>query len=214
MRIYVLTATTVFLLLMISIAGCDKEKIVESTEYIHDIEYVESPPDTVFHVDTTYISDSIVVHVTDTVRLTDTVVTTQNHYDTIFVTDTVFQTQYQASASAAVEAMQHYTDPFVLEYVNQMYGLGEGWIFYLASSQMDITHPSANIYDIYGYLEFYSADWSAYYPFEFYWRLTYTDGDPSVAGNWQMSEPPAKVSGHQTGIAPSSRNTPTPPIHH
>jgi hypothetical protein len=223
----------VFFSLIILIAGCDKQKIVESTEYVHDIKYIESPPDTIFHLDTLYIPDSIEVHATDTIRLIDTVtqiteihdtvrinviihdtvVTIHDHYDTITVTDTVFQTQYQASAPAAVEAMQYYSNSIVLDYVYQQFGLGDGWVFYLASSQMDISHPSANVYDIYGYLEYYSADWVDYYPFEFYWRLTYKSGDPAIPTNWQISDPPSAVAGHQPGVRTLPREMLVRPVH-
>ena len=84
-----LTGTTILgiaLFLTVLASGCNKERIVESTEYIHDIQYVESPPDTVMVHDTIYRSDSVIVNTRDTVRLTDTLRITNVVYDTIQIT--------------------------------------------------------------------------------------------------------------------------------
>jgi hypothetical protein len=222
-------AIIVFFTVIVLATGCNKERIVESTEYVHDIEYVESPPDTVFHLDTLAIRDSVEVKTTDTIRLIDTVtqtnqihdtvritvtvhdtvVRTQYHYDTLVDVDTIIRTQYQASAVLAIEAMQAQTTPLVFDYIAETYGLGEGWVFFLTSSQMNVTQSSTNVYDIYGYLEYYTEDWSEYYPLEFYWRITYNSGDPSNSNNWTMSDPPSTVAMHQPGMKAMTRATPS-----
>ena len=45
-RSAVLITALIILAMILALPGCEKEKIVESTEYIHDIEYVELPADT------------------------------------------------------------------------------------------------------------------------------------------------------------------------
>ncbi|UCG63155.1 MAG: hypothetical protein JSV52_07710, partial [Candidatus Zixiibacteriota bacterium] len=60
-RNIVILLSLIVCLMILSLPGCEKEKIVESTEYIHDIEYVELPADTVFRVDTVLIQDSITI---------------------------------------------------------------------------------------------------------------------------------------------------------
>jgi hypothetical protein len=222
-------AIIIFFAVIILATGCNKERIVESTEYVHDIEYVESPPDTVFHLDTLVIRDSVEINTPDTIRVIDTIIQTnlihdtvrinvtvhdtvvriQNHYDTIVKIDTVVRTQYQPSAVLAAEAMQVQTTPLVFDYVSEAYGLGEGWVFYLTSSQMDIAQSSTNVYDIYGYLEYYTEDWSEYYALEFYWRMTYKSGDPSISSNWTMSDPPSTAGVHQPGFKAMARTTPS-----
>ena len=85
------------------ITGCDKEKIVETTEYIHDVEYVELPPDTVIQVDTLVSHDSILVYRTDTLvmydttiqTIVDTVIQVNNVYDTVLIYDTIVTVQQQ-----------------------------------------------------------------------------------------------------------------------
>lgn len=195
--------------------GCDKERIVQSTEYVHDIQQVV---DTVFKVDTIFRSDSIVVQRVDTVKqvtqvhdtvrvnviVHDTVVTTRTYHDTVtvVVTDTVVRTQCLPNTSLAIAALQSQTNPLVLDAINTELGIADGWILYLADEQMNVAKVSSNVYDIYGYIDFWLPDWSDYYPLEFYWRMTYVSGDPASPGNWQMTEPPAAVSGHQPGVRP------------
>ena len=53
-----LTILTI-LIILTSILGCDKEKIITSTEYIHEIEYIEKPDDTVFVFDTLLTVDTL-----------------------------------------------------------------------------------------------------------------------------------------------------------
>jgi hypothetical protein len=207
-----LLVTSMFLIM----GGCEKEKIVESTEYVHDIEYVELPPDTVIKIDTVFISDSVTIHTTDTIFLFDTVVQVnyvydtvlihdtvtivQHHYDTTVVTDTVLISQCDPNEYLAIAAMQYYTDPLVIEFIYQEFGYNDGWIFYLSSFQLDLTRQSSDIYDMYGYIDYWTPDWSAFYPLEFYWRMTYSDGDPADPRNWQISEPPGSAPGHQRGL--------------
>jgi len=200
--------TIIMLSLLLGAGGCEKEKIVESTEYIHDIEYVEMDPDTIFVVDTVFNSDSVTVHTTDTVYYTnivhdtvtvhDTVFTVQNHYDTTVIVDTVLTVQCDPNEYLAIAALHYYTDPLVLDFIYQEFGYTDGWIFYLSSFQLDLTKQSSDIYDIYGYIEYWAPDWSGYYPLEFYYRMTYSGGDPSDVASWVISEPPTASPGAYT----------------
>jgi hypothetical protein len=212
---FAVIALTVLLSLAL-IAGCDKERIVESTEYIENTEYIEVPGDTVFRVDTVYSGDSVViietdtvtVNITDTVTVTDTVVqtdhdtvtiidtvvTVENHYDTTVIIDTVETVLYSPNEYLAIAAVHYFNDPLVIDLVNQEFGLTDGWIFYLSSFQLDLTKQSSDVYDIYGYIDYWTPDWSAYYPLEFYWRVTYTGGDPGDPNNWTLSNPPGATS--------------------
>lgn len=218
MRKYALLilAATVLVSLALT-AGCDKERIVESTEYIENTEYIEVPGDTVFRVDTVFNGDSVIVTKTDTVTVTltdtlvqtdydtvtiiDTVVTIQNHYDTTVVVDTVETVQYSPNEYLAIAAVHYYNDPLVIDVVNQEFGLTDGWILYLSSFQLSVTQQSSDVYDIYGYIDYWTPDWSGYYPLEFYWRVTYDGGDPGNPDNWTLSNPPGATSaGHSPGI--------------
>jgi len=194
-------------------AGCDKERIVESTEIIHNTEYVELPPDTVMMIDTVFVNDSTTVHTVDTVLLIDTLVQINYVYDTVVnvVTDTVTLTQCGPSELLAVGALQYYTDPLVLELVNAEFGLTDGYIFYLSAFQIELTKRSSDVYDIYGLIDYWTTDWTGYYPLEYYWRLTYMGGDPADPRNWQMSDPPSKVSGHTSGVNLSEGSRPAQP---
>lgn len=216
--------------------GCDKEKIITTTETISEVEYVELPPDTVLIADTLYLSDSIVINNTDTLYInttdtlninnTDTLVinttdtftvydTTQithysvdtveivhNFYDTVTVTVTVTDTVTQNNPDAyyAYSALQYHTNPGVLQFINAEFGLTDGWIFYLTSFQNEITNPSPGVYDYYGYIDYWTPDWSSYYPLEYYWRVTFTGGDPSNPQNWQLTDPPDAVNGNSGGF--------------
>jgi hypothetical protein len=208
-------AAFLLVILIISSPGCDKERVVTSTEVVHDTKYVEVPPDTVFVVDTVSGVDTLIVHDVDTINRTDTVrinVTvhdtvrvTVNHYDTTRLVDTVTVTQYQPTVVTAVAAMQAQTDPMVLEFAYEEFGLSDGWVFYLTPAQMEVTQSSAKVWDIYAYVDYWASDFSGYYPLEIYWRLTYKSGDPSNADNWTMSDPPSAVSGRSIGVSASPR---------
>ena len=193
--------------------GCNKEKIVTSTEYIHDIEYVETPPDTVFFVDTVVTHDSVLVYAVDTVVLIDTtiqtivdtvidtVVTVEHHYDTVVITDTVLTAQCSPNEHFAFAAVQYYSDPLVIELVYQEFGLTDGWVFYLSEFQSDLTVQSSSVYDIYGLIDYWTTDWSGFHPFEYYWRVSFLGGDPADVNNWELSEPPSGASvGTQPGL--------------
>lgn len=88
-----------FILCISILYGCDKEKILTTTETVHDTEYVELPPDTVLIADTLYLSDSVEVNITDTLFLTDSIIVNNtdtvvfNTTDTLTVYDTIIETQ-------------------------------------------------------------------------------------------------------------------------
>lgn len=207
-RICIVGTLLLAIIIFIAITGCDKERIVESTEYIHDVRYVELPPDTVLKIDTVFSSDSVIINTTDTLFLYDTVVQVNYIYDTVYthdtivtvITDTVQMTQCTPNEYLAVTALQYYSDPLVLNLIYQVFGLTNGWIFYLSAFQLDVTQQSSDIYDIYGYINYWTADWSGYYTLEFYWRLTYTGGDPAFPGNWQMTDPPGAAPSFKPGV--------------
>ncbi len=211
-RTIILSVFLLSLTVFIVSAGCDKERVVNSKEYIRETEYVELPPDTIFVIDTVFTSDSVVVRDTDTIRIHDTirvttvvhdtVVAVHNNFDTVFVTvtDTVVRTQCLPNELSAIAAMQSQTDPMVFDFILAELGLNGGWVFYQTNSQMEVMPVTDNSWDIYSYVDYWAADWSGYYPLEIYWRLTYTSGDPSNPNNWQMSDPPTAVSGHRPGI--------------
>jgi len=211
----------IFILLW-AVSGCDKERIVESTEYIQETEYVYLPPDTIVQTDTIFNSDTSTVYIMDTafvfdtviqvynnydtvnVYIHDTVSTVNNHYDTTYMIDTVLQVinhydttylidtvlqvinnydtvtvivvdttqtaQCTPNAHTAVGALQYYSDPIVLEAIYNEFGYEDGWIFYLSTYQVALDNPTANIFDIYGYIDYWAPDWSGYYAFEYLWR--------------------------------------------
>ncbi len=74
------------------VANCTREKTVESTEYVHDIKYVDSPPDTIVRLDTILRADTVKLASKDTVRVVDTVHTTNTVHDTVRVTQLVHDT--------------------------------------------------------------------------------------------------------------------------
>jgi len=181
-----------------AVSGCDKEKITESTEYIHDIEYVELPPDTVLITDTVFVGGSDTVNFTDTLYIYDTTFT----HDTIVtvITDTVLTSQCAPNEYLALSALQYYSDPLVLDLIYQEFGITGGWVFYLSAFQLNVTQQSSGVYDLYGYIDYWTDDWSAFYALEFYWRLTYTGGEPADPDNWQMTDPPGAAPGLKPGI--------------
>ena len=227
-RAIVLTVLLLVLALLLLQAGCDKEKIVESTEYVRDIEYIELPGDTVYRVDTVRdsSSDSVTIYDTvtvtdtinqadtvtlvdtifetnyvyDTVTVIDTVETIQYHYDTTVVTDTVLTVRCDPNAFTAMAAMQYYSDPLVIQFINQEFGYSDGWIFYLSSFQLEVTQVSANVYDLYGYIDYWTPDWSGYYPLEYLWRMTFVGDDPGDPNDWQMAESPSAAPSQQPGL--------------
>ncbi|MBU0983858.1 MAG: hypothetical protein KKA42_08310 [candidate division Zixibacteria bacterium] len=208
--------------LIFAISACEKEKIVESTEYISETEYITLPPDTVFQVriDTVYTSDSTIINNTDTVTITvhdtvvqvttiidtvfsvDTVTTIQHHYDTTTVTivDTVTTLQCDPNEYLAMAALQYYANSEVIQFINSEFGYTDGWVLYLNPFQSDVQSPSAGVYDIYGYIDYWTPEWDGYYVLEYYYRIDYTSGDPTNPENWTLSEPPAASPTRQPGM--------------
>lgn len=220
------------LLLILALPGCEKEKIVESTEYVHDIEYVTTPPDTVFRVDTVFTRDSITVDNTDTVIISDTVLVSDtviqteteyvydttlvidtveiviNEYDTVVVVDTVQTVQCNPSAIFAFDAMEYHCNPVILQAINQEYGYSDGWIFYLTTHQSYVAQVSNNVWDLYGFIDYWTPEWDGFAGFEYYWRMTYLGGDPSSPNNWDMAEPPATTATHVPGLKRTPEDSP------
>ncbi|MDX9858748.1 MAG: hypothetical protein RBT76_13235 [candidate division Zixibacteria bacterium] len=224
-RLLVLASALLLLSLVPLFSGCDKERIVESTEYIEKIEYVDVPADTVIVIDTVVIRDSVSVNTTDTVvvidtvysqtTIHDTITVVQNHYDTTIVTvtdtvvtvqhhyDTVEVVSFAPNGALAFTAMQAYSDQLVIDFITQEFGYTDGWVLYLSTYQVDLQQQSAGVYDIYGYIDYWLPDWSAYYPLEFYWRMSYDGGDPADPNNWSIAEPTSSI-GHEPGISLSA----------
>ena len=215
----ILIPLAMILLLIVLMVGCDKERIVESSEIVHDIEYIELPPDTIIVYDTVATFDSVSIHTTDTLTVIDTVVQVNTIYDTIVqtntifdtvtttvtVTDTVIQSSNVPNELVAMGALQYYVDPLVLEFISQEFGLSEGWIYYLSPWQAEITMQSTGVYDIYSYVDYWAPDWSGYYSLEFLYRITYNGGDPADVNNWTLSEPPAASPSQSPGITTSTK---------
>ena len=163
-------------------AGCTKEKILQS-EYIQEVEVIELPADTIY--------------------VRDTTVTIQIQYDTVYVTDTVGGSGTGLGSPnefLAVTALHFHNDPLVIDFINQEFGFTDGWIFYLSTYQLQLLKQSDQVYDIGGYIDYWSPDWSGYYPLEFVWRMTHTGGDPADPLNWAISEPPGTVEGKDPGM--------------
>jgi len=278
---------------VLTFTGCDKERIVESTEYVR--EYVELPPDTVWRLDTVIVKDSVTIYtvdtvfqhdtvvqvnhvfdtvnvhdtvatvahhydtvtivdtvvqitqvydtlfvtdtivtvqhhyhydtvtvvdtviqgggtVYDTVVVVDTIVTVQHHYDTTYVVDTVQIAQCSPNEFLAFTALQYYSDPLVIDAINSEFGINDGWVFYLSAFQHEVTRQSADTYDIYGLIDYWTPDWSAFYPFEFFWRMKHIGGDPAVPTSWQMLEPPGYAPGLDPGLNLTQDRAPHQPI--
>ena len=255
-----------FLLIGLITTGCEKEKIVESTEYIHDIEYVNTPADTIFKIDTVFksdtttttttvidtviildsstvsdtifINDTTIMTITDSIAVFDTVTQIINNYDTVIIADTINTIEYnydtlivadtintveyihdtisvtdtvQVSQNIpneflAFTALQYYSDPMVIEATTAEYGITGGYIFYLSAYQHSMTKQSTSVYDIYGYIDFWTTDWSDFYAYEYYWRMTYIGGDPADPLNWQISDPPAFNSSNTPGLNVIQKN--------
>ena len=216
-RTFLAATLLLTLVVMILTAGCDKERIVENTEYVHDVEYVTLPPDTVIHFDTTVVNDSVTHHdtvtlldtviqvhtdttvVTNTVIVHDTVRTIQTHYDTVTLVDTVITLQCSPNEKFAFASMEGYVNSLVIDFINTQFGYTDGWVFYLTQQQCDITRQSANVYDLYGYIDYWTPDWSGYYPLEFGYRMTFTGGDPADPNNWDLTDAPTTGSSKHPG---------------
>ncbi len=211
------------LLMLAVIYGCDKERIVTTTETVIDTEYIELPPDTILITDSFFVNttdtfqlistDTVFVNTTDTLTVYDTTFQThilidtveifQTLYDTVMVTvtDTVVQNNQTADANYAYTALQFHTDPAVLQFINTEFGLADGWILYLSTFQNTVTNPSVGVYEFTGFIDYWVPDWSSYYPLEYAWRVTFNGGDPSNPSSWSLSDPPAVVNGKNAGIS-------------
>ena len=218
------------LTVILLIYGCDKEKIVTSTEYVHDVEYVELPGDTVYRIDTvtttdtvihydttnTVTADTILVYDTITVTTTDTLYVNQYIYDTTYVTDTLTQIEILWDTVTvtiidtvetqeclpyghfAFAALPFHCDPLVIDFVYSEFGYDDGWIYYLSLAQSTMDNPSLGVYDFCGYIDYWTPDWSGYYPLEYCFRLSFVGDDPADPMDWELQDVPA-ASG-KTGI--------------
>ncbi|MFH1373889.1 MAG: hypothetical protein ABII79_08850 [bacterium] len=206
--------------------GCDKERVVTTTEYVHDIEYVEGALDTILlidtlmQVDTIWGSDSTIVYVHDTVIRIDTTVVTeyvhdtvtvidtvtiyQQVHDTVTIVDTVVSQESEAYVHFAYVALEVQLDPQVINLIYTEYGYTDGWITYLSLAMTYVDNPSYGVYDMYGYIDYWTPDWSGYALFEYYWRVTYQGGDPADPANWSLSEPPAGTAPWPGGLRPAT----------
>jgi hypothetical protein len=232
-----LATLTLILAVLLTVAGCDKEKIVESTEYIEQIEYITLPPDTVFRTDTVHHFDTVVHNDSVTIQVTDTVIQIDYVYDTViqvsyihdtitvydtvnsvqflfdtlyffdttYIIDTVTVNQSGDNEHVAIGGLQYHSNGLVIEFISAEFGYTDGWIFYLSTMQSDIVRVSSGVYDIYGFIDYWTPDWAAYYPLEYYWRISYTGGDPADPANWQISEPPDASPTHEPGLKVVSR---------
>ncbi len=157
------------------VSGCDKEKIVQSTEIIHEIQ-----TDTLYQVDSVFVEDTTIIYDVDTV------------FNTVY--DTVVQAVVTANVHSAFTAMQAFSDVKVLEFINTQFQIEDGWVFYLSPFMSYVANPSLNVYDFSCYIDYWTLDLSAYYPLEYGWRMTYVSGDPSIPNNWTIEDLPA-ISG-------------------
>ena len=57
----VIIVALIIIAMILSLPGCEREKIVESTEYVHESEFVALAADTVFRIDTVFTQDSTTV---------------------------------------------------------------------------------------------------------------------------------------------------------
>ncbi len=81
------------------IYGCDKERIVTTTETVHETEYIELPQDTILMTDSFFVNttdtfqlistDTFFVNTTDTFQLISTDTVTINTTDTMTIYDTL-----------------------------------------------------------------------------------------------------------------------------
>ena len=193
---YIGTALT----LLASVYACEKERIVESTEYIERIEYVQLPGDTVYQTDTIFNGDTIALTIYDTVVIHDTVVTTQYVYDTVIIVDTVQTVQFNPNKHLAMAAMQFYTDQLVFELIKLQFRINGGWVLYISNFQAGITELSPSSYVLTGDIDYWTPAWDLYYPLEFSWKLTHTGGDPANPLNWRMDEPGATGAPYRPGL--------------
>ncbi len=212
-------------ILVAAFLSCERIEKVTETEYVHDIKYIENPPDTIFKLDTLYRADTVIIRDTvegggidtviitniirDTVRIHDTVTITNIIHDTITVTRTIHDTvtvidtveteSCPPYAHFAFVALQYHADAEVIAFINSEFGYEDGWVYYLSIMMSEMSNPSTGVYDFYGYIDYWAPDWSGYYPIEYYFRVSYLGGDVSDPDNWQLSEPPSNAK-NQPGL--------------
>ena len=186
---YIATA----LILLASVYACEKERIVESTEYVERIEYVQLPGDTVYQTDTIFNGDTIV----------------QTVYDTIVIFDSTQATQCGPNVHLAMAAMQFYTDQFVLKLIKLQFGINGGWVLYTSNFQTDITELSPDSYVLAGDIDYWTLAWDQFYPLEFAWKLTHTGGDAADPLNWRIDEPSATGAPYHPGLRLKNSDDPS-----
>lgn len=193
--------------LLLVATGCTKERILESTEYIEVKEYIQLPGDTVFQVititDTVYAqgpADTVYSIHYDTVysNIFDTVYSV--HYDTVTIIDSVGNGMGSPNVQLAISALQYYNNPLILQFTLTEFGMPNGWIFYLTEHQTDAQEAAPGVFDIYGYIDYWTPDWSGFLPLEYLWRITHTGGDPALSSNWVLSNTPLGVIGFTPGL--------------
>ncbi|MDH4035835.1 MAG: hypothetical protein OEV80_18740, partial [candidate division Zixibacteria bacterium] len=185
---------------------------VYQTDPVYDtVVVIDTIVTVVNHYDTTTIVDTIYQTdpVYDTTIIHDTVIVIQQIHDTTYTVDTVGGGQAQPIALLAYTALQYYSDALVIDAINAELGIDDGWIFYLSVYINEVTYPSEGVFDIYGGIDYWTPDWSGFYPFEYYWRMTYVSGDPADPRNWQMSDPPAGIApGKTPGVNRATARSP------
>ncbi len=215
------------MILALAFVSCENKERITETEYVHDIQYIESPPDTVLRIDTLFTADTLIlidtvftgggdtivqydtvlrvdtvynssvdtVTVTqvihDTTRIYDTINVVNTVYDTVFSVDTVLQQANAPYVQFAFAALQYQADPAVIDFINSEFGYDDGWVYYLSIAMSDISSPSTGVFDFYGYIDYWSPDFSGYYPLEYYWRITLVGDNPADPDDWQISDPPS-----------------------
>ncbi|MBD3332860.1 hypothetical protein GF356_08415 [candidate division GN15 bacterium] len=189
------TDTVVIVDTVVMVGGSDDTVYVDTSA----VQY-----DTIMIYDTTTITDTITQ--LDTIMQVDTVIQTQldTVYQTQYVYDTVTISQCEPQVHFAYAALQGWGDIEVISSINAEYGYEDGWVFWLSIYMTAIENPSPGVYDFYGYIDYWSPDWSQFVPFEFGYRLTYISGDASDPNNWQLTDAPAGGGGGGAGAAPGT----------
>jgi hypothetical protein len=225
-RLVLLGSVLVTFSLLLIASGCNKEKIVENTEYVHDTEYVQLPPDTVTLYDTIRIIDTTTSSDVDTIIVIDTVIKVTTVHDTVVVNhviydtvrttvhdtvttihhDTVTVTSYRAGKGTAFVALQAYLDAnyFSGDYVEYLSLASMAAYNSANSTTFGVTASGTNSWDVYGML--YSNAEETYYEFEM--LVTYNgSGNPDNLSSWTVDE---SVGSAPANGAASLRPVPTP----
>lgn len=191
------------LLLTAWFVGCEKTTTTTSSEF-HEI-VGQNQSDTVFVHDTVFSNNGNPTTVYDTTFVHDTVVQTVTQVDTVTIQSS------GPTVYTAFTAMQAYTDAQVIADVNATVGYTDGWVLYLSAYQSYIDNPSTNVWDLAGYIDYWSPDFSDFYAYEYGWRVSYVSGDPGDPNNWQFSDIPAGAPNGANGLKrvdkPESRKT-------